>query len=197
VHARISRQRLDTGVIALFPTSWSVRQRESAPPCEPGVWLACIGLAGRDAFGEMMEVCVSVMTPMWSPSMIHHTPSKTLLTTTFQSLVMQLSGLLAQGTRLLARFINAESTPATTMAFERALSRLLTFPYHDFSEYACGLADDTRENALFSSTCTPTSLKVVPCQDTATASAPHAPGYMSWFVPPHKISGRDSRIRSR
>ena len=28
------------GVIALFSTSWSVRQRESAPPCEPGVWLA-------------------------------------------------------------------------------------------------------------------------------------------------------------
>ena len=38
---------------------------------------------------------------------------------------MQLSGLLAQGTRLLARFINAEPTPATTMACERALSRLL------------------------------------------------------------------------
>src|SRR5919108_920804 len=73
----------------------------------------------------MMEVCVSVMTPIWSPSMIHHTPIKTLLTTTFKSLVMQLSGLLAQGTRLLARFINAAPTPATTMAFERALSRLL------------------------------------------------------------------------
>src|SRR4029450_2907691 len=73
----------------------------------------------------MMEVCVSVMTPIWSPSMIHHMPIKTLLTTTFQSLVMQLSGLLAQGTRLLARFLNAEPTPATTMAFERALSRLL------------------------------------------------------------------------
>ena len=57
--------------------------------------------------------------------MIHHTPIKTLLTTTFKSLVMQLSGVLAQGTRLLARFIHAEPTPATTMAFERALSRLL------------------------------------------------------------------------
>jgi len=57
--------------------------------------------------------------------MIHHTPIKPLLTTTFKSLGMQLSGLLAQGTRLLARFINAEPTPATTMAFERALSRLL------------------------------------------------------------------------
>ncbi len=62
---------------------------------------------------------------MWSRSMIHHTPIKPLLTTTLQSLVMQLSGFLAQGTRLLARFINAEPTPATTMAFARARSRLL------------------------------------------------------------------------
>jgi hypothetical protein len=52
-------------------------------------------LAGRDAFGEMLAVCVSVMTPMWRPSMIHHMPIKTLLTTTFKSLVMQLAGLLA------------------------------------------------------------------------------------------------------
>jgi hypothetical protein len=57
--------------------------------------------------------------------MIHPTPIKTLLTTTFESLVTQLAGLLAQGTRLLERFIKAEPTPATTMAFERALSRLL------------------------------------------------------------------------
>jgi hypothetical protein len=57
--------------------------------------------------------------------MIHRTPIKTLLTTTFESLVMELSGLLARGTRLLERCIQAEPTPATTMAFERALSRLL------------------------------------------------------------------------
>jgi succinate dehydrogenase flavin-adding protein (antitoxin of CptAB toxin-antitoxin module) len=57
--------------------------------------------------------------------MIHPTPIKTLLTTTFESLVTQLSGILAQGTRLLERFIQAEPMPATTMAFERALSRLL------------------------------------------------------------------------
>jgi hypothetical protein len=37
----------------------------------------------------------------------------------------ELSGLLAQGTRLPERFINVEPTPATTMAFEGALSRLL------------------------------------------------------------------------
>src|SRR5215467_607825 len=65
------------------------------------------------------------MKLMRSPSMMHPTPIKTLLTTTFESLVTQLSGLLAQGTRLLERFIKAELMPATTMAFERALSRLL------------------------------------------------------------------------
>src|SRR5262245_62779032 len=65
------------------------------------------------------------MKLMRSPSMIHPTPIKTLLTTTFESLVTQLSALLAQGTRLLERFIKAVPLPATTMAFERALSRLL------------------------------------------------------------------------
>ncbi|MDQ3832003.1 MAG: transposase [Candidatus Tectomicrobia bacterium] len=57
--------------------------------------------------------------------MIHPTPTKTLLTTTFESLVMQLSGLLARGTRLLERFVHAQPTPATTLAFERELSELL------------------------------------------------------------------------
>jgi hypothetical protein len=57
--------------------------------------------------------------------MIHPTPTKTLLTTTFASLVMELSGLLARGTRLLERFVKAEPMPATTMAFERELSDLL------------------------------------------------------------------------
>lgn len=57
--------------------------------------------------------------------MIHPTLTKTLLTTTFESLVMELSGLLARGTRLLDRFVHAEPTPATTMAFERELSDLL------------------------------------------------------------------------
>ncbi len=57
--------------------------------------------------------------------MIHPTPTKTLLTTTFESLVMQLSGLLARGTRLLERFVHAEPRPETTMAFERELSDLL------------------------------------------------------------------------
>ena len=57
--------------------------------------------------------------------MIHPTLTKTLLTTTFESLIMELSGLLARGARLLDRFVDAEPTPATTMAFERELSDLL------------------------------------------------------------------------
>jgi len=57
--------------------------------------------------------------------MIHPTLTKTLLTTTCESLVMELSGLLARGTRLLDRFVHTEPTPATTMAFERELSDLL------------------------------------------------------------------------
>src|SRR5918992_4132528 len=57
--------------------------------------------------------------------MIHPTPTQTLLTTTYESLVMQLSGLLARGTRLLDRFVHAEPTPETIMAFERELSALL------------------------------------------------------------------------
>jgi hypothetical protein len=59
------------------------------------------------------------------PSMIHPTPTKTLLTTTFASLVMQLSSSLARGTQLIDQFVQAEPTPETTMAFERELSVLL------------------------------------------------------------------------
>ena len=57
--------------------------------------------------------------------MIHPTPTKTLLTTTFESLVMQLSGSLARGTRLIDQFVQADPTPETTMAFELELSALL------------------------------------------------------------------------
>jgi hypothetical protein len=73
----------------------------------------------------MMEVFGSIMTPSWSPSMTHPTPTQTLLTTTCESLVMQLSGLLARGTQLLDRLVHAEPTPETTMAFERELSARL------------------------------------------------------------------------
>src|ERR687895_2046341 len=84
-----------------------------------------MGWARRGTFGEMMEVFISIMTPTRSPSMIHPTPTKTLLTTTFESLIIQLSSLLARGTRLLDRFVHAEPTPEATLAFERELSDLL------------------------------------------------------------------------
>ncbi len=45
--------------------------------------------------------------------MIHTTPTKVLLTTTFEPLVMQLSGSLARGTRLIEQFVHAEPTPST------------------------------------------------------------------------------------
>jgi len=57
--------------------------------------------------------------------MIHPTPTKTLLTTTFEPLVMQLSGLLARGTRLINEFIQTEPTPQRTMTFELELVALL------------------------------------------------------------------------
>jgi hypothetical protein len=57
--------------------------------------------------------------------MIHPTPTKTLLTTTLESLVMQLSSSLARGTRLIDQFVHAEPTPETTLTFERELSALL------------------------------------------------------------------------
>src|SRR5215471_3610815 len=68
---------------------------------------------------------IPIMSLTRSPSMIHPTPTKVLLATTFEPLVMQLSGLLARGTRLLDRFVHAEPTPETTIAFEHELSDLL------------------------------------------------------------------------
>ena len=59
-----------------------------------------MGLVRRGTFGEMME-------------------------TSNQPLAMQLSGLLARGPRLIDRFVQAEPTPETMMAFERELSALL------------------------------------------------------------------------
>jgi hypothetical protein len=57
--------------------------------------------------------------------MIHPTPTKVLLTTTFEPLVRQLSGSLARGVRLIEQFLHDEPTPTTTMIFERELSALL------------------------------------------------------------------------
>ncbi len=57
--------------------------------------------------------------------MVHHTPTKVLLTTTFAPLSMQLSGSLARGVRLLDQFVQDEPTPEKMMAFEHELSALL------------------------------------------------------------------------
>jgi hypothetical protein len=57
--------------------------------------------------------------------MPYNTPTKVLLTTTFQPLVAQLSGSLAFGARLIDQFLHDEPTPQKTMDFERALSVLL------------------------------------------------------------------------
>ena len=57
--------------------------------------------------------------------MIHLTPTKVLLTTTFEPLVMQLSGSLARGVRLIDQFVQDEPTPQQMMTFEHDLSVLL------------------------------------------------------------------------
>lgn len=57
--------------------------------------------------------------------MAHTTPSKVLLATTFEPLVMKLSGILARGVRLVEQFLQDEPTPRKMMTFERDLSGLL------------------------------------------------------------------------
>jgi hypothetical protein len=57
--------------------------------------------------------------------MIHPMPTHVLLTTTFESLVKQLSGSLARGVRLIDQFIHETPTPQKMMAFESGLSTLL------------------------------------------------------------------------
>ena len=53
------------------------------------------------------------------------TPTKVLLTTTFRPLVMDLSGSLAQGARLVARFLEQGPNPEKTARFECDLRTLL------------------------------------------------------------------------
>ena len=57
--------------------------------------------------------------------MVHATPTKVLLTTTLRPLVVQLSGSLAQGVRLVDQFLHDEPTPQKMAAFEWAMSKLL------------------------------------------------------------------------
>lgn len=82
-----------------------------------------MGWRARGILGEMVDRLnpYIILLPR-SPSMVHHTPIKVLLTTTCEPLMRQLAGLLARGTQLLDRFGRAEPSPATTMAFEREIS---------------------------------------------------------------------------
>ena len=57
--------------------------------------------------------------------MLHSTPTKVLLATTLQPLVVQLSGSLAHGAKLIDQFCHQEPTPLTMAAFEQALRTLL------------------------------------------------------------------------
>ncbi len=57
--------------------------------------------------------------------MAHPTPTKVLLTTTFQPLVMELSGSLAHGARLIDQFLKEIPSPEKMMGFERELHSLL------------------------------------------------------------------------
>ena len=57
--------------------------------------------------------------------MIHPTPTQTLLTTTFEPLVMQLSSSLTRGARIINQFVQAAPTPEATMAFALELDTLL------------------------------------------------------------------------
>ena len=57
--------------------------------------------------------------------MVHSTPTKVLLTTTLRSLVVPLSGSLAQGVRLIDQCLHEEPTPQKMAKFERELSTLL------------------------------------------------------------------------
>ena len=57
--------------------------------------------------------------------MVHTTPTKVLLTTTLRPLVVQLSGSLAQGVRLLDQFLRDEPTPQKMAEFAWELSALL------------------------------------------------------------------------
>jgi hypothetical protein len=57
--------------------------------------------------------------------MVHTTPAKVLLATTLQPLVVQLSGSLAHGAKLIDQFLQQEPTPQHMATFERELHMLL------------------------------------------------------------------------
>jgi len=69
--------------------------------------------------------------------MVHATSTQMLLTTTLQSLVMQLAGLLAHAVSLLEQFLSHEPTPQAMATFERELSALLREVGHCVMTWVC------------------------------------------------------------
>ena len=89
--------------------------------CEP----ERIGLLTRGPFGGMMGVSSNHHFCLFrSTSMVHTTPTKVLLATTLRPLVVQLSGSLAQGVRLIEQCLHEEPTPQKMAKFEWALRAL-------------------------------------------------------------------------
>lgn len=74
---------------------------------------------------ECWKCPATIIPRIRSPSLVHRTPIKVLLTTTLPPLVAQLSGSLAQGVRLLDQVLHDEPTPQKMATFEEELRTLL------------------------------------------------------------------------
>ena len=69
--------------------------------------------------------------------MVHATPTQVLLTTTLQSLVMPLAGVLAHAVSLIEQFLSHEPTPQAMATFERELSAWLREVGHGVMAWVC------------------------------------------------------------
>jgi hypothetical protein len=65
---------------------------------------------------------IPIMPRTRSPSLIHPTPTKVLLPTTYEPLVRQLSGSRARGVGLLEQLLHDEPTPQKMLTFAHELS---------------------------------------------------------------------------
>jgi hypothetical protein len=66
--------------------------------------------------------------------MIHPTPAKVLLATTLQPLVVQLSGSLAHGARLIDQFLHDEPRPQKIALQEHSAVNVRLAPSEAFSK---------------------------------------------------------------
>ena len=124
--------------------------------------------------------------------MIHPTPTKVLLATTLQPLVVQLSGLLARGTRLLDRFVHAEPTPEITMAFERDSSPTPTARRRPgCCSRAVSIAVAANIRMSWARSLGPSLFGAASTKRTGTAAAPYIPWSYVWGSKrawPHRLS---------